>query len=292
MAIHTFIKFQAGVGPPRSVTRLTRNRHMLSFQGITGLAIMVKGRTLGQPPALRVVAAFAIVPQAVGVGVFMAIGAELVRHVGERKILFVLGCRCAVHHRGVAIGTGRNYMLTGQDKLSLAMVEPRCRPPAVHRMAGKAGPGKQSPMFIQMTAGAGALQSQKSFLEVFFLLQEFVFIHNIFGLMAGLALQRGVPSFQRKAGLGMVKLILPLFKPDHLKIPSMMIRMAVLAFLEQWLAVNSLSFLDALLKNAMAVQAFISRYPFVRRVAAGAVFNPLQKGVGLVQFSRRQLGLC
>jgi hypothetical protein len=89
MAIHTFFKSHTGVGPAGLVAGLALQCDMFPQKRIVGLPAVVKGASIGQPPALRPVAALAGIAEPLAVGILMTVGTELMGDVGEMQKLAV-----------------------------------------------------------------------------------------------------------------------------------------------------------------------------------------------------------
>ena len=141
---------------------------MLSQQRVAGLPAVVKGGPVGQPPALRAVAAFAGIAKPFAVRILVAVCTELMRHISEMQKLAIFRFGRWICLRCMTLSARCHIMFAGQDKLCIVVVEPRGRAPARHCVAGKTGRGKLAAVLIQMTARAVPLQTQKGFLEIFF----------------------------------------------------------------------------------------------------------------------------
>lgn len=147
-------------------------------------------------------------------------------------------------------------------------------------------------MFVVVAAQAFCIQSQKRFAEIDLRIELARIVHNLFRLMAALAGLQRVFVFQPIAGLIMIEISFAAGPENHVEISAIVIAVTFetsFAVFAHYCKMIAALIYQALCDFSMAIQTFLYIRAAADGMTLGAIGHALQIGVGLRQWTGRNL---
>jgi hypothetical protein len=262
-------------------------RQVFPLQRIPRLAV-VKIHGTDQTPALAIVTGVAVYSQFTFVCVSVTVTALSKRYPDELLVVRIVRKR-AIIHEWVTLRADNRLMLPCQSESGHSVIETRRRHPGGLTVTFRADVAQLAAMFIAMASGARRPKSEIRATRVDLLFRSDHVRSDVFWRVALAAGQRPMFFLKPKAGEEMVKGGFTVFPVDQRDLASLVLHMALLASLVFGSAVQALAGSALILNASMAGQTFFWHQFLIATVTIGAVRDPLEKSVRLVEIARREL---
>ena len=196
----------------------------------------------------------------------------------------------AVNYAWMALGAQNIDMLSRERIPGLAVVEAGSRFPGNRVVTPAAGQRDLTAVFVNMTTGAGGVETEKSATQGDLVFGERCAILDKCFQMTGSTIQRGMLAGQRKTGLGMVEIFLSGLPVNKVDRPTLMLDMTGLTFSVPLAAVQSAVGVKFLPDDGVTDETLVGRQLAIGAVTLSAVLNAFEEDVRCMQFAGRQLG--
>lgn len=278
-------ELQTLLGLPLTVAFAALQSKVFSLERIACL-VMVEVSCFDQTPALAAMTGSAVHPQFAFMHIGMTAAALGKRQAGEPLVVGIVR-KGTVGQKLMTLCAENRLMLSCQDEFGHRMIEPRRRLPDRLIVAFGTLVAQLAAMFIPMTSGACRPKSEIRAAPIDLLLRPQDERTDVLRRMTLAAGQRSMFPLKWKSGEGMVKGGFTVFPVNQSDFAPLVLHVALLTGSILLTAVQPRSGVALILDADMADKAFVRHQFVITTVTVGAVRDPLEKGVCLVQIAGR-----